>query len=479
MSFLNNLPAELIDNICARLHTADIVALRHSDRKLAFSTTNFFLDALTSIKVSCSDAGLFRLKSMVSPPMVEYKQEIIRSIKHVAIHTPTYKDVADMAESQPKDEKSRSLRAYARLRKTLIDCLNQFPNLEAVTATNEVLNNNHDRYIKGLWWSPELDPLHRAGIWRESDHPWWVRNDKRAGHTYGYEVILSMLPTLRNHVEFNLVVDYALHGCGTEEPFCLERSIAANCRNVRPNLAKIQQQMFGVDDLNTQQIYEAHINELTLKNNEPKGGTPQWKLVLAAKNSGRLTALTVANMGDSLECAVSRCIDARNEQNQSTDFPLLNSLNFAGEILHHRWDRPRGNITSIMLDRHSDTLTTVRFADCTASRSTWKSVLKVLPMIPGLRASNVSIVDCRVVRLVEATDGNAYPPPGDAVAGDADWFWEEDSRSWHVHTEHRNNPAYRNFEMGQQGMRFSVDFTDTDDGGVVLTDHSIIDRIST
>jgi hypothetical protein len=95
-----------------------------------------------------------------------------------------------MAESQPKDGKSQSLRVYAKLRKTLIDYLNQFPNLEVVTVTNEVLNNNHDRYIKGSWWSPELDPPYSALISRGIEGlQWLLQGDIQGdGLTYGYDL---------------------------------------------------------------------------------------------------------------------------------------------------------------------------------------------------------------------------------------------------------------------------------------------------
>jgi hypothetical protein len=47
-----------------------------------------------------------------------------------------------------------------------------------------------------------------------------------------------------------------------------------------------------------------------------------------------------------------------------------------------------------------------------------------------------------------------------------------------VHRNDSFNPACADMEMWQQGMQFSVNLTDADDGGVVLTDPFTIDDLS-
>jgi hypothetical protein len=192
--------------------------------------------------------------------------------------------------------------------------------------------------------------------------------------------------------------------------------------------------MFGVDDLNTCQIYQAHINEVTLKNNQIRGGDVQLELVEAAHRSARLTAFTFENMADSLEYTLYVCTEEWTTRNDgSAKFPLLKSLNLTGELLVHRVDGPDDNATRNLLASHSGTLTTIRFTKCTITLSTWQFVLEVLPTIPGLRASNVSIVDCKAVWLVDALDDNGHTPTGDPVVGDPDWFWDTNRHSMRVH----------------------------------------------
>jgi hypothetical protein len=97
-----------------------------------------------------------------------------------------------------------------------------------------------------------------------------------------------------------------------------------------------QQQMFGVDDLDTRQIYEAHINELTLRNNTFQEHIPQWAFIMSAKASARLIASTFDNMVDSMESMVCQ---------QPMDFSFLDTLNLKGEIVYSSSDHAHFNAT--------------------------------------------------------------------------------------------------------------------------------------
>jgi hypothetical protein len=90
MSFLNNLPTELISNVCTSLDTADIAALRYSDRKLAMSKTDAFLGSFTSIEVSCSDAGLSRLEAIYIQPSYRRVQTKDSPIAQARRHSYLY-----------------------------------------------------------------------------------------------------------------------------------------------------------------------------------------------------------------------------------------------------------------------------------------------------------------------------------------------------------------------------------------------------
>jgi hypothetical protein len=170
MPSLNDLPTDLINNISMSLDRANILAMCYVDRTLASTTTDAFFRSFTHIGVSCSAAGLRRLEALVQ------KQDTTQNIKHVTLHTLTFKDMVDMADMAglvPEGEPNPSVRVCADMRKTLLRCLNLLPKLEVITATNELLSSNANDHFTGPGLSSELDSFYRTEFWRAVDDRHW------------------------------------------------------------------------------------------------------------------------------------------------------------------------------------------------------------------------------------------------------------------------------------------------------------------
>jgi hypothetical protein len=111
------------------------------------------------------------------------------------------------------------------MRETLGRCLNQFLNLEVITATNESSDDSYSDHARGPSWSSKIDHLNKTRshrrLYRRSWKPWII--DEKAGFTHGYEVVLSVLPALQKHFKTNLIIDYTSFGPG-RAPLYLSRS---------------------------------------------------------------------------------------------------------------------------------------------------------------------------------------------------------------------------------------------------------------
>ena len=135
MNTLNILPQELADIVFEQLSHEDVIALRHTDRRLATKTQGCFNNAFESLTVTCSKAGLQRLEQFVSDPHCQY---FLPKVKKITIHSLTPYRLRELADSLPLQTKvdEQYLQAYVYMRKTLIHSLNALPNLQNVTVTD-------------------------------------------------------------------------------------------------------------------------------------------------------------------------------------------------------------------------------------------------------------------------------------------------------------------------------------------------------
>jgi hypothetical protein len=222
MPSLDDLPTELINNVSTSLECADILAMHYADRKLSFATPDAFFRSFVHVTVSCSHSGLRRLEALAQ------QQDAVQAIKQVTLHTLTFKPMADMAGLLLKDEPNPATRVYADMRETLVRCLNQFLNqflnLEVITATNESLDGSYSDHAREPSRSSKLDHLNKTRSHRRLYQRSWkpLIIHEKTGFTHGYVVILSVLPALQKHVKFNLTIDYTSFGPG-RAPFYLSR----------------------------------------------------------------------------------------------------------------------------------------------------------------------------------------------------------------------------------------------------------------
>jgi hypothetical protein len=181
MHSLDDLPTEFIKNVSTSLDCADILAMRHTDRSLPFTITDAFVRSFAHVTVSCSHSGLRRLEALAQ------KQDAVQAIKHVTLHTLTFKAMADMAGLLLKDEPNPATRIYADMRETLGRCLNQFLNLEVITATNESSDGSYSDHARGPSWSSKLDHLNKTRSHRRLYQRSWkpLIIHEKAGFTDG------------------------------------------------------------------------------------------------------------------------------------------------------------------------------------------------------------------------------------------------------------------------------------------------------
>jgi hypothetical protein len=152
MPSLHDLPAELLDSVCADLSQSDNLSLRLVNRQMASNMTDYFIEQFDSISVTCSCEGLDRLEKLVAVPSDQHF--ILEKVKHITIYVLTPRRLhalADMMDDEEEGSEEGSevdsdpyLLAYMRVREVLIRGLNAFPNLEAVTVTNQVFEHHSE-----------------------------------------------------------------------------------------------------------------------------------------------------------------------------------------------------------------------------------------------------------------------------------------------------------------------------------------------
>jgi hypothetical protein len=286
MPSLHDLPAELLDSVCADLSQSDNLSLRLVNRQMASNMTDYFIEQFDSISVTCSCEGLDRLEKPVAVPSDQHF--ILEKVKHITIYVLTPRRLhalADMMDDEEEGSEEGSevhsdpyLLAYMRVREVLIRGLNAFPNLEAVTVTNQVFEHHSE---------PEVSERDDQN-YNDYEHEVTVEMDPLRdfhGEERFVEIVLSIMPDLNSQdIELRMILNYSQHdredgrGCQVE-PFLypnehLRRRMHGYEDGDNPEewLRTRLQQMFGDPEFSAGNIIAKYLKRLHLRHYE----RPNW-----------------------------------------------------------------------------------------------------------------------------------------------------------------------------------------------------------
>jgi hypothetical protein len=194
---------------------------------------------------------------LTSNTNLEQKEAILDAIMHVTIHVLDLADLENMvnAESAVHDH---HLQVYANLRRTLLSTFLQLPSLKAITLTSEKIQVPHSDVVQPKQHSnqkstTDIGPLHNK--------PPQTRHKR----IYGYELVLSLLPSLPPHITLNLIINYTRLHHLSYYPFIIGLMRDSCDFTRRPRMLDTDQLLgFGVASFNTLPIvhYRLHLVEL-------------------------------------------------------------------------------------------------------------------------------------------------------------------------------------------------------------------------
>ncbi|KAF2826306.1 hypothetical protein CC86DRAFT_467054 [Ophiobolus disseminans] len=256
MPTITDLPGELLDSICGDLSRSDILSLRHASRQMVHNLRFNFEEQFDSIHATCSKAGLKRLGQLTLLP--RDRRHTLDRITHVTIHVLTDYRLRELAQSFAKSVGHPYFWAYSRTRRVLVHVLNTFPNLKAITITNEIFERNPEPAPGSFELSAHRDPL-------DDEYP-----TLRA-----FESALSIMPSLKKKdLELRMVIEYSTQKRDQKiyqgQPFLLDCAMTLDTweNGFFPSQPKVQSHIFGNANFSAGKVIEKYLKHLTLRHYE-------------------------------------------------------------------------------------------------------------------------------------------------------------------------------------------------------------------